>query len=527
MGDVETGLASDAGPLTSPEESGLPDFGDTFSRPSIPTDATAIVRRKKSLSTAGPIGELNRTKIYLAGDYWEHYDLESIALALIDQVALHMGISTGMYYSAAVDYAQSQARSQRPQAASKEHHEVGLRVVTALIGTEPFTERYVEQGPSGPIWRVYSFRLLEEALASDGDTYLRATQEAINVLVGGLDVDVESAQIATEAQIRALIERGALDQAAEAAKIARLLTVKYLEKIRTIERDTLVDLESHDWLGEVPAALTDALSHVCGRIEAETALYSALSDRRDTLVDPSARRNVNLLLEVLADCQHNNSVLQEHLIGVRGRMRAVQDSKFERRGSATPRHALDTDLLAPLLDSPAGRSSDAADVIWRHFTGVRRSIWLAWPALLESLLSPVEQVEHGEALDEPEFTSMELPEWWEAYWDVAESLLNEVKSPTRLDSILARIEPIEVDGTWLEVASIAAALCHQAYSLRSTALVGDVGESCTALLAIPTGEALDSQYVRGPDLLLLPVVVAGEQEDNVAARQDIPEGALL
>lgn len=36
-----------------------------------------------------------RTRANLEGDFWHHYDLFNIALAVIDQVALAMGISAG------------------------------------------------------------------------------------------------------------------------------------------------------------------------------------------------------------------------------------------------------------------------------------------------------------------------------------------------------------------------------------------------------------------------------------------------
>jgi len=62
--------------------------------------------------------------------------------------------------------------------------------------------------------RVFDFKLLIELVSAEGEIYLRASDEAINVLVGALDTDVESAQIAAEAgrprppaETRAEIER--------------------------------------------------------------------------------------------------------------------------------------------------------------------------------------------------------------------------------------------------------------------------------------------------------------------------------
>lgn len=97
----------------------------------------------------------------------------------------------------------------------------------------------------------------------DGEVYLRATDEAINVLTGALDTDVESAQIAAEIKLANLIQRGRLSDAWLAAEQARHRTVQYAETLR--RKLTRRDLRSVGWTREVPELIDEALAHIsCG-----------------------------------------------------------------------------------------------------------------------------------------------------------------------------------------------------------------------------------------------------------------------
>jgi hypothetical protein len=53
------------------------------------------------------------------------------------------------------------------------------------------------------------------ASGGDGSEYLRASEQAINIFVEALDLDIEAAQIANEAQLSALIARGAVESAVQ------------------------------------------------------------------------------------------------------------------------------------------------------------------------------------------------------------------------------------------------------------------------------------------------------------------------
>src|SRR4029453_529895 len=112
--------------------------------------------------------DIERTKTSLDGDFWPRYDLFNIALAVIDQVALAMGISAGRTWDETVDYAAGQAARQVPDAAPTQWKTVAERVVVSLVTTEVETVPYLVHTPEGPKWRAQRFRLLYAHSSADG-----------------------------------------------------------------------------------------------------------------------------------------------------------------------------------------------------------------------------------------------------------------------------------------------------------------------------------------------------------------------
>src|SRR6266536_936128 len=99
----------------------------------IPTDDASIARRRRALAPIQVLTDIERTKTSLDGDFWFHYDLFNIALAVIDQVALAMGISAGRTWDDTVHYAAGQAARQAPDAPSAQWTAVAERVVVSLV----------------------------------------------------------------------------------------------------------------------------------------------------------------------------------------------------------------------------------------------------------------------------------------------------------------------------------------------------------------------------------------------------------
>ena len=211
----------------SEPDGGLPEGPSIDEGIAIPTDDAAVIRRVKALATTRPLHDLDRSKAMWDVDIeWSSYDLLSLALTCIDAVALTQSLATGMLRPDLVSYCATQAARQNPEAADDELGQVAKRVVDALVSDQTLQVAYADHRDhvraDSPRRREWSFRILSEKYRSDGVTIdVRATSAAINVLLDGLDLDVESSQVAAEAQMRNLIERGALTSAVAVAQIGR------------------------------------------------------------------------------------------------------------------------------------------------------------------------------------------------------------------------------------------------------------------------------------------------------------------
>jgi hypothetical protein len=219
-------------------------------------DDDANIRRVKALAATVPIEELDRTKGNLSGGFWGLYDLRTLAMAAIEWVALALGVSSGASPTTTTSFLVSQAARQQPDRDPEEHHQVAARVLDRLV--EEVTSRYVDLGTTPPTSRDFAFRLVYEQLSASGSVHLRVSEQAINVLVHALDLNIADAQEAEEARMQRFVQRGMLGKAGEGAHRSRLRSIQFLERVQSIVRDTASDITAHDWGGKVAESWTSA-----------------------------------------------------------------------------------------------------------------------------------------------------------------------------------------------------------------------------------------------------------------------------
>ncbi|MGK5534378.1 hypothetical protein ACSNOC_27900, partial [Streptomyces sp. URMC 129] len=164
-----------------------------------------------------PLHDLDVRKANLAGEYGT-YAMAEVALAAIDLVTLAMDFDTGADHEEIVARLLPRVAAQAPGRPAAEHERVARWVLDNLINVgsvdRGFRAVYGTFGPDGAyVRRDYDFKLIEEVPGPGGGVYLRTTDEAVNVLVGALDTDVTSAQIAAEVKLEVLISRGRLADA--------------------------------------------------------------------------------------------------------------------------------------------------------------------------------------------------------------------------------------------------------------------------------------------------------------------------
>lgn len=494
----------------------------------IPTDDTSIARRRRALGPIQVLSDIERNKVSLDGRFWADYDLFNISLAVIDQVALAMGISAGRTWDEALEYAADQARRQMPGRQPAEWTQVAERVLVSLVTSDVNKVPYLIHGSSGPEWKAQRFRLLFlHGAGADGTEHLRASEEAINIFVNALDLDIEAAQIANEAQMQALIERGAVDSATQLAQIARYQSAQYLEQTRRVIADTMLDPGGHDWVVEVPALLNAALRHVADRLAAETALTEALTEQRSRMVDTVALGHTNELLSSLRDCRHRHDELHRHLIGARTRHREAVEDRLARPPRTAQRVDLASELLAPYLLRTTETTAAAAELITARIGGISARWWPSLAVATDDLCAPTREPGPGEPYEAPEFDDTETTDWWEPYEDTVDSLLGEITSTTRLSQLMARAAEVAAtvtddDGDPLDVGRLTAAVVHAGHRIWSTHLSGRTSGD-TVLVAVADETRIDTGTVRCVDLLIVPAEIAADTEAPPAPSRSAPE----
>ncbi|NLA35173.1 MAG: hypothetical protein GX868_05725, partial [Actinobacteria bacterium] len=392
----------------------------------------------------------------------------------------------------------------------------------SLVTTDVETVPYLLQTPTGPVWKAQRFRLLfAHPSGPDATEHLRASEHAINVFVNALDLDIEAAQIANEAQMRALIERGAVESAAQLAQVAQYQSAQYLERTRRIVADTLLDPDAHDWINAVPKMLNDALSHVADRLNAEAEITKALTEQRTGAVEMDVLNRTNELIERLRDCRHRHNELHQHLIEARARHRAAVNDRLTRPPRATHRIDIGTDLLAPYLRCSTAITAAAAERMVAAIGGINVAWMPSLTAAIADLCSPPRESAGGEEYDEPDFEMADESDWWEPYEDAVEALLGEITAPVRLTQLLARADDVaeslvDADGDPLYPSLLAAAVVHAAHRLWTPLLAGrDAGDAL--LVALDDGRRIDTDAVSAADLLVVPAEITGDIDDAQVA----------
>ncbi|MBA0051042.1 hypothetical protein E0L36_09080 [Streptomyces sp. AJS327] len=412
-----------------------------------PAADEGLARRLRALACTAPLHDLDARKANLAGEYGV-YAMAEVALAAIDLVTLQMDFDTGADHEQVVSRLLPRVAAQAPERPAAEHERVARWVLECLLNVgsvdRGFRAVYGTFDPDGSyVRRDYDFKLIEEVPGPGGNVWLRTTDEAVNVLVGALDTDVTSAQIAAEVKLDVLVSRGRLADAQLAAEQARYRTVQYAETLRRTLEATRRNVRAVDWLHTVPDMITEALDHVADRYRHENAILTNIRRARDeaaTERGPEHKRRAAELVDIVRDCIRRHTQLQSRLLEAGPLFRAEQDRQAF--APSTERAGLDLhgQLLAPLLPLPLESASRVTDAFFASGAGMRTPAAVRLADLTELLLTPPAPREHlGAELPEPDLVATpDERRFSEEQLESAMELLDlPADAPRRLSGLLA------------------------------------------------------------------------------------------
>ncbi|MFE3607934.1 hypothetical protein [Streptomyces goshikiensis] len=487
-------LPAQALPLSSPAPGPAADEG--------------LARRLRALACTAPLHDLDVRKANLAGEYGG-YAMAEVALAAIDLVTLNMDFDTGADHEQIVARLLPRVAAQAPDRPAAEHERVARWVLENLINVgsvdRGFRAIYGTFGPDGVyVRRDYDFKLIEEVPGYGGAVYLRTTDEAVNVLVGALDTDVTSAQIAAEVKLEVLISRGRLADAQLAAEQARYRTVQYAETLRRTLDATRRNVRAVDWLQAVPDMIAEALDHVADRYRHENAILTNIRkarDEADAVLDSKTaenKRRAAELVDIVKDCIRRHTQLQSRLLDAGPLFRAEQDRQAF--AAPAPRSGIDLygQLVAPVLPLPVEQARRVTDAFFAAGTGLRTPVSVRVADLVEILLTPPVEREHlGVEMPEPDLIATpDDSRFSEEQLARAMELLDlPHDAPRRLSGLLAQARRADPDLPYL----VALLAVHAASPAVGTAY--RQGEE-RLLFAVDDGTELDDPEFGGADLIV-------------------------
>lgn len=281
-----------------------------------------LTEKTRVLLHVAPLINVKRSDA-LREESLSHYDGLALALKIFDIVVDNMGmprvIDRAFLIEAVSPLLAAMDATAGVVADAKRHREMLDRVLADLRndddGRLPFQQPYQDFDDSGvAVRRALEFRLVFDDHHSSGGTTLRLSNEAINLYLRALELDIEDAQAAAEAVVQSQLARGKFEEAVDSAQVANLQSIRYKDKLERILRDTRRDVRRVDWRVEVPRLLKEGGEHINTRLKAEHAIIEAVGERLDLIPDENARRRLVDVFQLTKECRKRHVELHQHLM---------------------------------------------------------------------------------------------------------------------------------------------------------------------------------------------------------------------
>ena len=267
----------------------------------------AVGRRSRALLYAARIAHIEEARQRSQDPRLASYRMDALSLHAIDAVAVRMDLESGATWEEAVTEIVQQAARQHPQGTASQHREAAEWLLRQL--TQEDDAEWLDVTTEGePVLRAHRVFLLYETEQA-GLHHLRARDQAINVLVDALDLDIDSAQAAAEARLQHLVLRERHDEAYLAARDSHRQSLRFMEQVRDDLREAERDLDSEHWASAIGPRLSEALDHIVTRLRVEQQLKELIEVAADR-ADEEDFRWIPRTLDLLDDCLARHQQLQ-------------------------------------------------------------------------------------------------------------------------------------------------------------------------------------------------------------------------
>jgi hypothetical protein len=374
------------------------------------------------------------------------YDMVTLALTAIDLVVSRQGFEMEATRSDVIVALTGLAAVAAPGRPGDEHRDVAAFAVDSMLNRSghqaPF--RYITSDYSSPReghrQREVPFSLLVEHDHPERDeNVLRATKDAINALIGGLDFDVEDEQVATELVLERQLARHAFDAARGSAERARLLSVSLAEDLDHLIKQTRRDLRvvEAEWATTVPGQLNTARDHIRDRLNVERQL---LAKAREALGsgEPRILAAARRIAHLLEECQHRHEALHQRVISVRGVFLEEQERQAFRPSALIKLPDPHRQVFLPCLELGRSDASSLAEQFATDLLGPRAPRLPRLYRLVSDLWSRHVRAEGDDRdLEEPELADPQPPLLRPEILDIAIRAVGNVGLPARLSALVA------------------------------------------------------------------------------------------
>jgi len=374
------------------------------------------------------------------------YDIVTLALTAIDLVVSRQGFEEEATRADVVSALSGLAALAAPDRTAEEHADVARFVIDFLLNRQAHHAKFqyltsdYSSAERQHQRREVPFSLLEERDdAARDENVLRATADAINALIGGLNFDVEDEQVATELVLERQLQRNAFDSAVASAERARLLSLSLSDELDRLIKQTRRDLRmvEGEWASGVPGRLDGARDHIRERLRAERALLGKVQDAiasGDSRLLAAARRIADLLTE----CQRRHEDLHRRVIDARGVFLEEQERQSFRPPASITIPDPHRQVFLPALELG---QEHAIDLAGQFVTDMWGPVAPRLPRLYRLINDLWQQkdkaVPEGRGEDEPELSDPPLPLIREEFVAVAIRAVRAVGLPARLSQLLA------------------------------------------------------------------------------------------